>query len=373
MTSPPNVTTAQYSLSRQGANTNETCLTPAGVLANGLSMAASLPGDGSPVYAEPLYVSGATIAGHSQTKNIVVIATLGDSVYVYDADTFAPYWSTNLISNLGDCNGTGTEMPTPATSVPQAGILSTPVINTDNYNSPMTVTVVGGCQTAGANPVPSWYLHILNLADGSSLTTTQISATVDVTDYPAGCVTTLPLQPCPAIQFSAQYQLQRPALTQVHTTGNNTEIYVGFGVASMGEVVPTNLYHGWLVGYGVSSTGSATQNFQFASTPTGAIGNSPTSAPYCSNPTTGGTPPSQLPANNLCGRGGGIWQGGKGFVYYAGRLFVCTGNGGFQPGLNWGSSCLAFTTSSTAPVDSFTPYWATGLPPYDGVTAQTFY
>lgn len=102
MTSPPNVTTAQYSLYRQGANTNETCLTPAGVTANPPARQASLTADGSPVYAEPLYVNNATIAGHTQAKNVVVIATLGDSVYVYDADTFGFYWSTNLIG-LGDC------------------------------------------------------------------------------------------------------------------------------------------------------------------------------------------------------------------------------------------------------------------------------
>jgi len=365
-TTPPNVTTAQYNIDRTGANTSETCFTAASWTAPSIQTQFTTVPSGStsnsPVYGQPLYVYGVSISGG--THNIVIIVTLDDYVYAYDADSYTPtlYWSVALINSSSscDCGGTssGQTIPSPATSVPRAGILPTPVINTGA--SPRTVTLVGGCQIT-STLADQWYLHSLNLATGADLITpVQISASVSAADNPAGFSGSGSSETLP---FGPNFQLQRPALLQVATGGSSSEIYVGFGVASVGELVTSNFYHGWLIGF---AAGSTSANFEFASTPIGASGNS--SSPACTN--SSGT--VQTDPHNLCGRGGGIWQSGKGFTVYTTssgtkRVFACTGNGGFQSSLNWGSSCLAFATTATGgpPTDSFTPYSATTLNYYD--------
>jgi len=151
-TTPPSVTTSQYNLSRTGWNPSETCFDAASWTAPSIQTEyTTVPCTGcanSPVYAQPLYVYHASIGGG--THNIVIIATLDDYVYAYDADSYTPvlYWSKSLINDLGDCGGSGvgTTISMSAGSVPRVGILSTPVINLSA--STPTVTVVGGCETS---------------------------------------------------------------------------------------------------------------------------------------------------------------------------------------------------------------------------------
>src|SRR5580658_9496598 len=57
------------------------------------------------IYAQPLYVSGLNIGGG--THNVVYVATLNDSVYAIDADTYGPhsskftiYWSRTGSTSL---------------------------------------------------------------------------------------------------------------------------------------------------------------------------------------------------------------------------------------------------------------------------------
>ena len=100
-----NVTTQHYDISRTGANSNETILTPANVNTTTFGKLYSYQVDGW-VYAQPLYMPGVTMGtGTAQagtTHNAVFVATEHDSVYAFDADTNTgananPLWKVSLI------------------------------------------------------------------------------------------------------------------------------------------------------------------------------------------------------------------------------------------------------------------------------------
>src|SRR5208282_4932212 len=115
--------------SRTGQNLNETVLTPS-LVGNTATFGKkfSQPVDGF-IYAQPLYVPNVSIAGG--THNVVYVATEGDSVYAFDADSnaggnAAPLWHASLLgpgeTTVSSANDIGcTDL------VPQVGITSTPV------------------------------------------------------------------------------------------------------------------------------------------------------------------------------------------------------------------------------------------------------
>jgi hypothetical protein len=81
-----NITMRQVDLSHTALNSQETILTPANVAAAGsFGVLFTQPLDGQ-AYAEPLYMSGVTLANNS-VHNIVYIATENNSIYAYDADS----------------------------------------------------------------------------------------------------------------------------------------------------------------------------------------------------------------------------------------------------------------------------------------------
>jgi hypothetical protein len=89
--------TAQYSNNRTGANMNETVLTAGNVNPNQFGALFSLPVDGS-IWALPLVVTQFTLPDGSQ-HNLLIVATMNNSVYAFDADNpaqTAPYWHVNL-------------------------------------------------------------------------------------------------------------------------------------------------------------------------------------------------------------------------------------------------------------------------------------
>src|SRR3954464_7524314 len=71
------VLTWHNNLSRDGANLNETILSPANVNKTTFGKKLSLRVDGA-IYAQPLYVSGLNVDGTS--RNVVYVATQHDSV-----------------------------------------------------------------------------------------------------------------------------------------------------------------------------------------------------------------------------------------------------------------------------------------------------
>jgi hypothetical protein len=123
--SPPNsvnVPTYHNDVGRTGQTLAETMLTPASVNSTKFGKVGNLPVDAG-VDAEPLYVSNLTIGGSQH--NVVFVVTENDSVYAFDADTFAQLWKVSVLGAseaASDNRGCGQVSPI-------IGITSTPVID----------------------------------------------------------------------------------------------------------------------------------------------------------------------------------------------------------------------------------------------------
>jgi hypothetical protein len=148
-----NVTTQHNDLARTGQNLNETVLTPSNVNVNQFGLLFKAAVDNQ-VYAQPLYLANVSIGGG--THNVAYVATTGNSVYAFDADTGTQYWHMNLgtpIANTDygagcvDING-------------QAGIVGTPVIDP----AAGTLYVVNSLNSGGAF---SFMLHALSTTTGA--------------------------------------------------------------------------------------------------------------------------------------------------------------------------------------------------------------
>ena len=143
---------------RTGQNLNETTLTTANVNSTKFGKIFSATVDGQ-VYAQPLYLSHASIGG--QFHNVAYVATEHDTVYAFDADGSSPtpLWTKSLL------NG---GIPIPATDYvaegspvsPEIGITSTPVID----GTTGTIYVVAATKE-GTNYFHR--LHALDVATGA--------------------------------------------------------------------------------------------------------------------------------------------------------------------------------------------------------------
>jgi hypothetical protein len=402
----PSVLTGQYDNYRDAHNASETCLYSTAIGSGGsVSIAEASfspllvdsPSSGSlagynPIYAQPLYVPNIAVQHPlrgtcSPSCDMVVIVTAYGSIFAYNADNGNLLWKrtgtggtagTNWLwyddceAGAGVVGGVGGGSAYIGPGLPFAGIVSTPVIDT-NPPSPYTATMflTSLCQTASPANQQQWWLHEIDLTGlasghvgGQDISTIQIS--------PTG--------------MNVPNQLQRPALLEVRVTGAtpNPLIYVAFGVAGF-ENVASDLYHGWLMGYTINSSGAfvTPPSLAFITTPTSCGTGGGTT--QCSG--NGGTPPCDCLVNtahdpayqnapNWGGFGGGIWMSGKGPASRTdssglAHTFIGVGNGGFQTGGNsYGDSILDFHLSSgglgTIPYDFFTPHggpgdcWETG-------------
>ncbi|MGA7855293.1 MAG: immunoglobulin domain-containing protein [Candidatus Acidiferrales bacterium] len=121
-TSSVNVLTYHNDVARTGQNLNETTLTTANLNSANFGKVGNLAVDAG-VDAEPLYVSNLTLAGSSH--NVAYVVTENDSVYAFDADTFAQLWQVSVLGaneTASDNRGCGQVSPI-------IGITSTPVID----------------------------------------------------------------------------------------------------------------------------------------------------------------------------------------------------------------------------------------------------
>jgi hypothetical protein len=290
--------------SRDGVNSKEYALTPSNVNTSNFGKLFSCEADGA-IYAEPLWVANKAIGGGMH--NVIVAATMRDSVYVFDADAnpCVTYWHKTLIPS-GETYGSYADVGS-SDIYPDIGILSTPVVD------PSTGEIYVIAKTKN-NSTGTYHqrLHALNLADGSEpVAALDLTSSITVPgtgDTGEGSCASA----SGSVPFCALLLNQRPGLALV-----NGVVYAAW--ASHGDVQP---YHGWVIGFDTSTLAQA-----------GVYNSSPN------------------------GREGGIWMsGGAPAADSSNNLYVITGNGDFDGINDFGDSLLKLSTSGgLTRIDSFTP------------------
>ena len=291
-----------YDVAHTGWNPYETTLTTANVNSTTFGHLFSLPVDGF-VWAEPLYVAAANVAGG--THDTAVVVTENDSVYTFDADSGAQLWHRNYANPAAGANPIPYQVVKAQDIAPTIGITSTPVID-PNTN---IVYFVAAIQQTNPNQTFTYhqFLHAVNLADGS-----------DIAGSPVDITATAILNNGKAAVFDPLHQLNRASLLLA-----NGLVYVGFGSHND---EPGGKPHGWIMAYDPASL----QLRYFINTTTDV-----TTRYYA------------------C-----IWGAGWGPVADEfGDVYVATGDGVFDGdtgGHNWGDTVLRMT-SGLAIKDTFTP------------------
>src|SRR5271165_2846057 len=93
---PSSITTRSYDSARTGANDQETILSATAVRTRGIAKLFSITVPDDPrLEAQPLAVGGVRLAS-GQTHDVIFQATMGNSIYAFDAATGAELWKTNL-------------------------------------------------------------------------------------------------------------------------------------------------------------------------------------------------------------------------------------------------------------------------------------
>ena len=166
--------------SRTGANLGETQLTPANINTAQFGKLWDYEVDAS-VYAQPLVIQGVTIPGLG-THNVLLVATMNNTVYAFDADTnagqnVAPLWEVNF-----NDPATG-EIPPRATDLfggvanidllSPVGIVGTPVVDT----TAGTVYLVARTKKNGVN---YQRLHALDLTTGAERANSPVTVAASV-------------------------------------------------------------------------------------------------------------------------------------------------------------------------------------------------
>ena len=213
-----NVLTQHNDLSRTGANTSETILTPGNVAVSfGKLFTDSVDAQ---VYAQPLYVQDLNIAGG--LHNVVFVCTESNSVYAFDGDIASNvYWHIKLgtpfsPSSCGDLS-------------PVVGITSTPVIDLNSGTIYVETKLASG----------NHELHALSITNGS--------------EKIGGPVTLV------ATGFTGSIEHQRSGLLLL-----NGVVYLGFA-----SHCDQNAYHGFLLGYNATNLSLL---YTFNTTPAGNEG-----------------------------------------------------------------------------------------------------
>jgi hypothetical protein len=260
------------------------------------------------IYAQPLIMTNVSIPDKG-VHNLVIVATVNDSIYAFDADdptVVTPYWQVSFLGPnvLPPKN---TDMTTPCGTYldfsGNIGIVSTPVIDPDSG----TIYIVARTKENGINYVQR--LHALDVTTGAERTNSPVIITASVPGTGAGSVGGM-------IQFDSRRQNQRAGLALV-----NGVVYICW--ASHCDWGP---YHGWVMGYDAATL---ERSVVYNDTPNGI--------------------------------NGGIWMSGQApSADERGNLYLSTGNGTVNTSdtVNRGESFLKLTRAGTNldVVSWFTPY-----------------
>src|SRR6266851_4412288 len=219
----PPLLTSRGDISRSGANTNETLLTPTNVSKNSFGRLFSAPVD-YVVMAQPLYVPNVSIPGQG-THNVIYIVTQADSVYAIDADTGAQLWYASML-NVGGTTASGIYLPCGTSpGYNQEGIVSTPVID------PTTNTMYLVAKTL-LNTTVRHHLHALDITTGNEQPGSPVLIQAQSVSKKGHVMV-----------FNSRYQKNRPGLLLL-----NGVLYIGFG----GNYC-NGLDSGWVLSYNPAS------------------------------------------------------------------------------------------------------------------------
>ena len=227
------VLTHHNDLARTGMNLNETVLNVTNVNTNQFGLLYTRPVDDQ-IYAQPLVMTNVNMLGRG-VHSLVIVATVNDSVYAFDADdpsVMSPYWQTSFInppnivapantdmSALGACGGAYQDFSG------NIGIVGTPVID------PVAGTIYLVARTKEyGNFVQR--LHALDVSTGAERSNSPVVITATYAGTGDGSVGGV-------IFFDPARQNQRPGLALVNGT-----VYIGWS-----SHCDNGPYHGWIIGY----------------------------------------------------------------------------------------------------------------------------
>jgi hypothetical protein len=255
------VFTYHNDLSRDGVNSQEYALNTSSVKSPTFGKRFACAIDAS-AFAQPLWAANVAIGGG--THNVLVAATVHDTVYAFDADASPcqTYWKKSLLAS-GETWVSSTDVNSPDVG-PDIGIVGTPVIDPNTK----TIYVVSKSKNGGTF---HQRLHALSLIDGSE----KFNGPQEIA-FTSGGITFDPLK-----------QNQRPGLALV-----NGAVYVAFASYSDNAV-----YYGWIVGYNASNLSQAAV---FNDDPTSGFGGIWMS---------GGAPAADSSNNLYVITGNGNWDG----------------------------------------------------------------
>jgi hypothetical protein len=289
---PIDVATYHYDNLRTGWNPNETELTQASVKSSKFGLLKTLTVDGS-VFAEPLLVSGLTLSDGSK-HDVLLVVTAHNSVYAFDAKTYATLWQVNLgvpqkTADVG-CNDV----------TPEYGISATPVIVRQGKKAKAFLV---SATEPSANQFHTM-LHAIDMANGTdAVPPVEIAPSATLSDGST-------------LRYDPKNQWVRSGIGY-----NDGTVYL-----SVSSHCDNNggAISGWVLGYDTSLAPQGV--FHTIDTPAGF----------------------ELAA---------IWQSGFApAIDTDGSYFAITGNGNFSKGgKDWGESVIHLPPSLTKVIDYFTP------------------
>lgn len=291
---PVDVLTYHYDLNRTGWNATETDLTPSNVGSGTFGQLTTLNVDGN-VFAQPLLVSNFAMPDGT-THNVLVVATGHDSVYAFDADTYATLWQVSLGQSQSSSDVGCSDV------LPEYGISSTPVIVRSGADAASIYVVAA---TEPAQYSFHTQLHELNLATGADVVPpVEIAPQARIKGGNG------------TISFDPQNQWNRASLAF-----DNGNLYVGIGSHCDNN---SGGISGWLLDYDATKL-KLLHHFHTIETAEGLELSS-------------------------------IWMTGFApAIDGKGNVFVVTGNGAFGRGRDWGESVLRLPSDVANAQDSFTP------------------
>lgn len=292
---------------RTGANLHETTLNIYNVNTNRFGLLYTLPVDDQ-IYAQPLVMTNVNLLGRG-TRNLLIVCTVNDTVYAFDADApgaTPPIWTRSFLAPpnvvpprntdmTGACGGNYKDF------TGNIGIVSTPVIDPASG----TLYVLARTREISGNTTNFVQrLHALDVATGAERPNSPVVVSTAVPGTGDGGN---------GIVFNPQKQNQRCGLALV-----NGVVYLAW--ASHCDWGP---YHGWVIGYNATTLQRVVA---WVDTPNGSEG--------------------------------GIWMSGAApAADENGNLYLVTGNGTVDA-TDYGESFLKLTPNNgTLLVSSwFTPY-----------------